>query len=155
MTHVSRPSGRDGRTTGQTFPQREPVTAGTVWGRPPGWWGERVGSAGEGPGFLARQATSQGAEARSAVVEIARRKGVIGLIMAQHQMNDGLHFKRTSSFDDTLKVIYRHIDRIHKIVTELKISAGCHFQPSRTPRAPSPSGVSCSRVVLALPDMNA
>jgi microsomal dipeptidase-like Zn-dependent dipeptidase len=52
---------------------------------------------------------------KATVLEIARRKGVIGLIMAQHQMNDGLHFKRTSSFDDTLKVIYRHIDRIHKI----------------------------------------
>ena len=52
---------------------------------------------------------------KKTVRAIADRGGVIGLIMAQHQLNDGLRRKRTKNFDDTLKVIYRHIDRIHKI----------------------------------------
>lgn len=52
---------------------------------------------------------------RKTVRAIAERGGVIGLIMAQHQLNDGLRRKRTKDFDDTLKVICRHVDRIHKI----------------------------------------
>jgi microsomal dipeptidase-like Zn-dependent dipeptidase len=49
------------------------------------------------------------------VRQIAERDGVIGLIMAQHQLNDGLRRKRTKTFEDTLNVLYRHIDRIHKV----------------------------------------
>ena len=52
---------------------------------------------------------------KKTVRAIAARGGVIGLIMAQHQLNDGLRRKRTKNFDDTLRVIYRHIDRIHNI----------------------------------------
>jgi microsomal dipeptidase-like Zn-dependent dipeptidase len=52
---------------------------------------------------------------KKTVRRIAARGGVIGLIMAQHQLNDGPRRKRTKSFDDTLKVIYRHVDRIHKV----------------------------------------
>lgn len=52
---------------------------------------------------------------KKTIKAIAARHGVIGLIMAQHQMNDGLRRKQTKDFDDTLKVIYRHIDRIHAI----------------------------------------
>jgi microsomal dipeptidase-like Zn-dependent dipeptidase len=50
---------------------------------------------------------------------IKDRGGVIGLIMAQHQLNNGfsrwLKGGRTRSFEDTVKVICRHIDRIHEI----------------------------------------
>jgi microsomal dipeptidase-like Zn-dependent dipeptidase len=52
---------------------------------------------------------------KKTVRQIAERDGVIGLIMAQHQLNDGLRRKRTKTFHDTLNVLYRHIDRIHKI----------------------------------------
>jgi membrane dipeptidase len=47
--------------------------------------------------------------------EIQRRDGVIGLIMAQHQLNDGLRCRRTTRFDESLAVIFRHIDEIAKI----------------------------------------
>jgi microsomal dipeptidase-like Zn-dependent dipeptidase len=47
--------------------------------------------------------------------EIKRRDGVVGLIMAQHQLNDGLRRRRTKSFDQSFEVIRRHIDRIAEI----------------------------------------
>ena len=47
-----------------------------------------------------------------AVRQIARRDGVIGLIMAEHQLNDG---KRTGSFEESVRVIRRHIDKIAEI----------------------------------------
>lgn len=52
-----------------------------------------------------------------AVRGIAARKGVIGLIMAQHQLNDGLRRKRdrTETLEESLSVIFRHIDEIHLI----------------------------------------
>jgi microsomal dipeptidase-like Zn-dependent dipeptidase len=45
---------------------------------------------------------------------IAERDGVIGLIMAQHQLDDGLR-KKTENIDDSLAVITAHIDRIATI----------------------------------------
>jgi microsomal dipeptidase-like Zn-dependent dipeptidase len=50
-----------------------------------------------------------------AVRRIAERDGVIGLIMAQHQLNDGVRDKPTESFEDSLHVICSHIDRIAAI----------------------------------------
>jgi microsomal dipeptidase-like Zn-dependent dipeptidase len=46
---------------------------------------------------------------------IQRRDGVIGLIMAQHQLNDGIRRKRTQSLAESMDVICRHIDRIAEI----------------------------------------
>jgi microsomal dipeptidase-like Zn-dependent dipeptidase len=48
------------------------------------------------------------------LLEIQRRKGVVGLIMAQHQLNDGIRRKkeRTVTLDESLAVIFKHIDKI-------------------------------------------
>jgi len=43
---------------------------------------------------------------------IARRGGVVGLIMAQHQLNDGIRRKRTTTLQESLDVIFRHVDAI-------------------------------------------
>jgi microsomal dipeptidase-like Zn-dependent dipeptidase len=42
---------------------------------------------------------------------IGRRNGVIGLIMAQHQLNDGVR-KSTRTFAESLEVIRCHVDKI-------------------------------------------
>src|SRR5215207_8598272 len=49
------------------------------------------------------------------VRQIQRRDGVIGLIMAQHQLNDGVRKKRAKSLPESLEVIRRHIDEIARI----------------------------------------
>jgi microsomal dipeptidase-like Zn-dependent dipeptidase len=48
------------------------------------------------------------------VERIAARDGLIGLIFAQHQLNDGIR-KRLRTLDDSFAVICDHIDRIHEI----------------------------------------
>jgi microsomal dipeptidase-like Zn-dependent dipeptidase len=48
------------------------------------------------------------------VRRIADRGGVIGLIFAQHQLNEGVR-KKTKTLGESLEVITRHIDRIHEI----------------------------------------
>lgn len=54
---------------------------------------------------------------RRIVEKIAERDGVIGLIMAQHQLNDGLRKHRdfTETLAESLEVICAHIDRIAEI----------------------------------------
>jgi membrane dipeptidase len=54
---------------------------------------------------------------RGIVERIAERGGVIGLIMAQHQLNDGLRKHRdfTKTLAESLEVISAHIDRIAEI----------------------------------------
>lgn len=54
---------------------------------------------------------------RGIVEKIAERDGVIGLIMAQHQLNDGLrkHGDNTENLAESLEVIYAHIDEITEI----------------------------------------
>ena len=51
------------------------------------------------------------------VLQIKRRKGVVGLIMAQHQLNDGIRKKGdyTETLDESLKVICTHIDKLAEI----------------------------------------
>jgi microsomal dipeptidase-like Zn-dependent dipeptidase len=49
------------------------------------------------------------------LLQIKRRDGVVGLIMAQHQLNDGLRRARTRTFDDSRAVVFAHIDRIAEI----------------------------------------
>jgi microsomal dipeptidase-like Zn-dependent dipeptidase len=49
---------------------------------------------------------------RWAVDEIKKRDGVIGLIMAQYQLNDGLRKTDTTDRDESFEVIRRHIDEL-------------------------------------------
>ena len=49
------------------------------------------------------------------VRQIQRRDGVIGLIMAQHQLNDGIRKSRTKRLAESLDVICRHVDEIARI----------------------------------------
>jgi membrane dipeptidase len=46
------------------------------------------------------------------VRRIAARGGVVGLILAQHQLNDGVRRTRTRTLDDSMEVIRRHIDAL-------------------------------------------
>jgi microsomal dipeptidase-like Zn-dependent dipeptidase len=54
---------------------------------------------------------------RGIVERIAEREGVVGLIMAQHQLNDGLRKPRdyTKTLDESLEVICAHIDELAEI----------------------------------------
>jgi microsomal dipeptidase-like Zn-dependent dipeptidase len=49
------------------------------------------------------------------VRRIAGRDGVVGLIFAQHQLNDGVRRSRTKTFEESFEVIRRHLDRIAEI----------------------------------------
>jgi microsomal dipeptidase-like Zn-dependent dipeptidase len=49
------------------------------------------------------------------VREIARRDGVIGLIFAQHQLNDGIRKDETKSLAESVAVIRRHVDELARI----------------------------------------
>jgi len=49
------------------------------------------------------------------LLRIKRRKGVVGLIMAQHQLNDGIRKKETTTLDESLEVICKHIDKIAEV----------------------------------------
>jgi microsomal dipeptidase-like Zn-dependent dipeptidase len=54
---------------------------------------------------------------RGIVEKIAERDGIVGLIMAQHQLNDGLrkHKDFTKTLPESLKVIFTHIDKLCEI----------------------------------------
>ncbi len=45
---------------------------------------------------------------------IARRDGVIGVIMAQHQLNDGRHVLDPDSTDESLETVFAHIDALSR-----------------------------------------
>jgi membrane dipeptidase len=49
------------------------------------------------------------------ILQIKRRRGVVGLIMAQHQLNDGIRKKETTTLDESLEVICKHIDKIAEV----------------------------------------
>jgi microsomal dipeptidase-like Zn-dependent dipeptidase len=51
------------------------------------------------------------------LLKIKRRGGLVGLIMAQHQLNDGLrkHKDYTTTLDESFAVICAHIDKIAEI----------------------------------------
>jgi microsomal dipeptidase-like Zn-dependent dipeptidase len=53
--------------------------------------------------------------APATVERIAARDGVVGLILAQHQLNDGLRRRPTKTLEESLDVLWRHIDRLHEI----------------------------------------
>jgi len=48
--------------------------------------------------------------------EIARRDGVVGLILAQHQLNDGVRRTRTRRLEQSVEVICRHVDHLHDLL---------------------------------------
>ena len=48
------------------------------------------------------------------VRRIAERDGVIGLILAQHQLNDGIRGEETKTLPETVEVLRRHIDAIRR-----------------------------------------
>jgi microsomal dipeptidase-like Zn-dependent dipeptidase len=55
------------------------------------------------------------------IERIAERGGMIGLILAEHQITDGLtrlprrRGRRTRSFDESVDVLCRHVDRIREL----------------------------------------
>jgi microsomal dipeptidase-like Zn-dependent dipeptidase len=50
-----------------------------------------------------------------AIERIAERDGVVGLILAEHQTTDGLRRRRTQTLDDSLEVLFAHLDRLREI----------------------------------------
>jgi microsomal dipeptidase-like Zn-dependent dipeptidase len=52
-----------------------------------------------------------------AVDLIRRRDGVIGLILAQHQLNDGLRSRRrpTKTLAESMPIVFEHVERIAKV----------------------------------------
>jgi microsomal dipeptidase-like Zn-dependent dipeptidase len=49
------------------------------------------------------------------LLQIKRRKGVVGLIMAQHQLQDGIRKQESTTLDESLGVICKHVDKIAEI----------------------------------------
>jgi microsomal dipeptidase-like Zn-dependent dipeptidase len=49
------------------------------------------------------------------LLKIKERGGVVGLIMAQYQLNNGVRRRHTSKFEQSLDVICTHIDKIAEI----------------------------------------
>lgn len=49
------------------------------------------------------------------VAAIARRGGVVGVILSEHQAADGLRHRRTKTFEESFEIICRHVDRIAEI----------------------------------------
>jgi microsomal dipeptidase-like Zn-dependent dipeptidase len=49
------------------------------------------------------------------VARIARRDGVVGLIFAQHQLNEGIRRRKTRRLEDSIAVLCRHIDAIRSV----------------------------------------
>jgi microsomal dipeptidase-like Zn-dependent dipeptidase len=50
-----------------------------------------------------------------ALLEIKRRNGVVGLILAQYQLNNGIRHFYTRSFDQSFDVIRRHVNKIVEV----------------------------------------
>jgi microsomal dipeptidase-like Zn-dependent dipeptidase len=51
----------------------------------------------------------------AAIARIAARGGVVGLIFAEHQILDGLRRRRTTTFEESVDTLSRHVDRIREI----------------------------------------
>jgi microsomal dipeptidase-like Zn-dependent dipeptidase len=61
------------------------------------------------------------------VRRIGERDGVVGLILAQHQLNDGIRTTRTRSLPETIDVLCRHIDRIGELCGPGHVGLGTDF----------------------------
>jgi microsomal dipeptidase-like Zn-dependent dipeptidase len=49
------------------------------------------------------------------LLKIKERGGVVGLIMAQYQLTDGIRDSHTETLDESLEVIFKHVDKIAEI----------------------------------------
>jgi microsomal dipeptidase-like Zn-dependent dipeptidase len=59
---------------------------------------------------------------------VAARRGLIGLIFAQHQLLDGLKPGKTTTFDQSFEAVCKHIDRIAEITGDhTNIGLGTDF----------------------------
>ena len=71
------------------------------------------------PGFVSHAAFRFGRQEYGVPEEtlrrIADRGGVVGLILAQHQLNDGVRRGHTKDFEQSLDVIFRHLDRMREV----------------------------------------
>jgi microsomal dipeptidase-like Zn-dependent dipeptidase len=73
------------------------------------------------------------------LLQIQRRRGVVGLIMAQYQLNDGIRKDHTTTFDESLAVICKHIDKIAEVTGGYELIAlGTDFDGFVKP---TPSGL--------------
>jgi membrane dipeptidase len=65
---------------------------------------------------------------KDTLLEIKRRDGVVGLILAQYQLNNGIRHSHTSNFEESWVVIKKHIDKIAKITGGLEhVAFGSDF----------------------------
>jgi microsomal dipeptidase-like Zn-dependent dipeptidase len=80
---------------------------------------DTIDPAGETPVLASHVAYRFGRQDYDASTEtiqrIAARDGVVGLILAEHQAADGLRRTRTKTLDDSVAVLFAHIDRIAEI----------------------------------------
>ena len=49
------------------------------------------------------------------IERLARRDGAMGVILCDHFVKEGLRHRRTRTFEESLEVIFRHVDRIREI----------------------------------------
>jgi microsomal dipeptidase-like Zn-dependent dipeptidase len=84
------------------------------------------------------------------VRRVAARGGVIGLIFAQHQLNDGVRRRRTKTLEESLEVIARHVDRIREITgSHRHVAIGSDFDGFIKPTL---GGLESSRDLATLAD---
>jgi microsomal dipeptidase-like Zn-dependent dipeptidase len=61
-------------------------------------------------------------------LKIKEREGVVGLIMAQYQLNNGVRRRHTKNFGDSIEVICKHIDKLAEITgSHRHIAIGTDF----------------------------
>jgi microsomal dipeptidase-like Zn-dependent dipeptidase len=75
-------------------------------------------------GVRFKDSTQQYQLADDTVRQIADRDGVVGLIMAQHQLNDGVRTRPTKRLEESIEVICRHVDRIEEIAGPGHVALG-------------------------------
>jgi microsomal dipeptidase-like Zn-dependent dipeptidase len=51
----------------------------------------------------------------STIRQIQRRNGLIGIILARHQLTDGFRWRRARTFEQSRDVIFAHIDKIAEV----------------------------------------
>jgi microsomal dipeptidase-like Zn-dependent dipeptidase len=61
--------------------------------------------------------------AEGVLQKIAERDGAVGLILAQHQLNDGIRRRNTATTEESLEVICCHLDRIAEVTGSHRHSA--------------------------------
>jgi microsomal dipeptidase-like Zn-dependent dipeptidase len=68
------------------------------------------------------------------LARVAARDGVVGLILAQHQLNEGVRKGETKTFEASFEVIARHVDRIREITgSHDHVGLGSDFDGAKVP----------------------